>query len=109
MFCFCCVGKKTSGVSFKFGVIAMISGLIGVPLGSYLATRLRATNPKIDPLLCAIGLFVSTPFIFMALIFARNNTILVFVLIFIGEIALNLNWAIVADMLLVNFYFGLFF
>ncbi|KAK9503507.1 hypothetical protein O3M35_010052 [Rhynocoris fuscipes] len=92
--------KDVDSVAFKFGVIAMISGLIGVPLGSYLTTRLRPTVSKIDPLLCSIGLFISTPFVFLALIFSKKSTVAAFFLVFIGELTLNLNWAIVADILL---------
>ncbi|CAB0019254.1 unnamed protein product [Nesidiocoris tenuis] len=87
-------------IALVFGVIAMMSGVIGVPLGSIFATRLRATHPKIDPILCSVGLFCSAPFIFAALCVANSNTLVVFLLIFFGEVALNLNWAIVADILL---------
>ena len=83
----------------------MISGLIGVPLGSLIAQRLRAKYQRIDPLICALGLIVSSPLIFIASLVASVNTNLCYALIFFGEIFLNLNWSIVADILLVSVVF----
>lgn len=80
----------------------MLSGLIGVPLGSLLAQRLRSRYPSIDPMICAIGLLVSSPLLFGASISASKNSNVCYTLIFFGEVFLNLNWAIVADMLLVS-------
>lgn len=37
-------------VSLKFGVVTMLSGLIGVPLGSYAAQKFRIRNGRADPL-----------------------------------------------------------
>ncbi|XP_069703733.1 protein spinster isoform X2 [Periplaneta americana] len=87
-------------VTYKFGIIAMVSGLLGVPLGSIMAQRLRSRYPRIDPLICAIGLLVSAPLLFTAALFASINSNVCYTLIFFGEIFLNLNWSIVADMLL---------
>ncbi|PSN36607.1 Protein spinster [Blattella germanica] len=87
-------------VTYKFGIIAMISGLIGVPLGSIAAQRLRTRYPRIDPFICAFGLLVSSPLIFAATLLASVNTTVCYVLIFFGEVFLNLNWSIVADILL---------
>jgi MFS family permease len=87
-------------VAYTFGAITMVSGLLGVPLGSWLSTRLKKKNPRADPLICAFGLLTSTPLIFLASVVARYNTIACYTLIFFGELFLNLNWSIVADMLL---------
>ncbi|KAJ9598500.1 hypothetical protein L9F63_010820, partial [Diploptera punctata] len=87
-------------VTYKFGIIAMVSGLIGVPLGSFMAQRLRARYPRIDPMICATGLLLSSPFLFIASLMASVNTNACYALIFFGEIFLNLNWSIVADILL---------
>lgn len=87
-------------VTYKFGIIAMLSGLIGVPLGSLLAQRLRSRYPSIDPMICAIGLLVSAPLLFCASVSASKNSNVCYALIFFGEVFLNLNWSIVADMLL---------
>ncbi|RZF42670.1 hypothetical protein LSTR_LSTR001465 [Laodelphax striatellus] len=89
-----------SDIAFIFGVIAMCAGLIGVPLGSALAQYLRPRHPKADPLICAAGLLLSAPLLFMACLFAGTNVIVCYVLIFFGQILINLNWSIVADILL---------
>lgn len=91
-----------SRVSFIFGAITMTAGIIGVPLGSYLSTRLSKTYPRSDPVICAIGLLVSAPLIGASMIVVTANSTLAYLLVFLGEVALNCNWAIVADMLLVR-------
>ncbi|XP_034942210.1 protein spinster isoform X3 [Chelonus insularis] len=87
-------------VSFVFGIIAMLAGLIGVPLGSFMAQKLRLIWHQADPLICAVGLLVSTPLIFFAVLTANSHSIICFFLIFFGQLALNLTWSIVADILL---------
>ncbi|XP_022183813.2 protein spinster [Nilaparvata lugens] len=89
-----------SDVAFNFGVIAMVAGLIGVPLGSALAQYLRPRFPKADPLICAFGLLLSAPLLFVASLCAGSNVNVTYVLIFFGQIFLNINWSIVADILL---------
>lgn len=80
----------------------MASGLIGVPLGSYLAQRFRQHSQKCDPIICAWGLFISAPMVFIALVLARTNGFWCFTFVFFAEVSLNLCWSIVADMLLVS-------
>ncbi|XP_014259012.1 protein spinster isoform X3 [Cimex lectularius] len=91
---------NTTEVSLIFGAISMLAGIVGVPLGSMLATRMRNRYPSADPLICSFGLFISAPFIFAALVLANSNTTVVYFLVFLGSVSLNLNWAIVADILL---------
>uniref|UniRef100_A0A8W7PXX4 Major facilitator superfamily (MFS) profile domain-containing protein n=1 Tax=Anopheles coluzzii TaxID=1518534 RepID=A0A8W7PXX4_ANOCL len=90
----------TKRVSFIFGAITMTTGIIGVPLGSYLSQRLNAKNVKADPYICATGLLLSAPLLVGAMFSVRANIYATYALIFFGELALNLNWAIVADILL---------
>ncbi|CAG0885459.1 unnamed protein product [Cyprideis torosa] len=92
--------KDQENVSFIFGLITMVSGIIGVPMGSFIAQRLRHRYPKSDPIVCAVGLLLSAPLLLAASFVASTSTVLSFVLIFFGELALNMNWAIVADILL---------
>lgn len=92
-------------VAFIFGSITMISGIIGVPLGAYLAQRLRKKHQRADPVICGFGLLISAPCIVAAMLLVSVNAPAAYCLIFIGEIALNLNWAIVADILLVRINF----
>lgn len=92
-------------VSYKFGILAMVSGLLGVPLGSFIAQALRPQYNSIDPKICAIGLLSSTPFVYFALMTAGTNTILCYISIFLGELFLNLTWALVADIVLVSYVY----
>lgn len=93
-------GDAEDDVAYKFGVIAMLSGLVGVPLGSFVTQILRLRFPRIDPLVCAGGLILSAPVCFFAILTPSTNVALCYSLMFIGELFLNLNWSIVADILL---------
>lgn len=86
----------------------MVAGLIGVPMGSYVSQALIKRFPTIDPLLCAFGLLLSVPLLAGAMLVVSFNANAAYTLVFFGELALNLNWAIVADILLVrNLHFTL--
>ncbi|XP_017754340.1 PREDICTED: protein spinster isoform X2 [Eufriesea mexicana] len=87
-------------VAYKFGLTGMAAGLIGVPLGSFLAQKLRVHWHQADPLICALGLLLSVPLLFFATITVNTNSVLCYTLIFFGQLSLNLNWSIVADILL---------
>lgn len=89
-------------VSLRFGAITMISGIIGVPLGTFLTQKLKKKSHRNDPIVCACGLFISAPLLAGGMILITENELIAYALVFIGEIALNLNWAIVADILLVR-------
>jgi len=91
---------KPTDVAFVFGVITMVSGIIGVPLGSLASTKWRPKQPRADPLICGMGLAISSIFLCLSLFTPNVNFFLAFVLIFLGEISLNLNWSIVSDILL---------
>lgn len=80
----------------------MVAGLIGVPMGSYISQALIKRFPTIDPLLCAFGLLLSVPLLAGAMLVVSFNATAAYTLVFFGELALNLNWAIVADILLVR-------
>lgn len=85
-----------------FGIVAMLAGLIGVPLGSILAQRLRAPYPKCDPYICAAGLIISAPMVFAALVMPQRSESWCYFFVFVAQVALNLCWSIVADILLVR-------
>nr|XP_016929909.1 protein spinster isoform X2 [Drosophila suzukii] len=87
-------------ISYKFGLVAMLAGLIGVPLGSFLAQRLRGNYENCDPYICAVGLFISAPMVFAALVVPQTSESLCFFFVFVAQVALNLCWSIVADILL---------
>lgn len=80
----------------------MVSGLIGVPLGMWLSQRLREKYEQADPLICGVGLLAGAPFLFFASCLCSVNIPVSYMLMFIGEVLLNLNWSIVADILLVS-------
>lgn len=80
----------------------MVSGLIGVPAGAWLGTWLIKRFPRAHPVLCGVGLLVSAPAMTLAIVLTQGYFYAPFALMFVGELALNLNWAIVADMSLVR-------
>ncbi|XP_026327125.1 protein spinster isoform X3 [Hyposmocoma kahamanoa] len=87
-------------VSYKFGLVGMFAGALGVPLGSALAQRLRARVPDADPLICGFALLASAPLVFFALSAINVHVVLTYVLIFLGMLTVNLTWSIVADIIL---------
>ncbi|XP_014788821.1 protein spinster homolog 1 isoform X1 [Octopus bimaculoides] len=91
---------EMADVSLKFGVITCAAGFIGVAAGSVAAQYYRRRNPRADPLICANGILLCTPFLFFTLVTMQYSITASWVLIFIGETFLCLNWAIVADILL---------
>ncbi|XP_076269936.1 lysolipid transporter protein spinster isoform X2 [Rhynchophorus ferrugineus] len=93
-------GDNSDSISLRFGIVAMISGLLGVPAGSMLAQRLRHRWKRVDAYICGFGMLLSCPFVFAAIFVARYSTNACFALVFFGELFLNLTWAIVADILL---------
>ena len=81
----------------------MLSGIVGVIMGAMASTTLKKKFPRADPLICGAGLAICCiVFSFSLYIFAENYIIIALVLIFLGEVAINLNWSIVADILLVR-------
>lgn len=94
--------NKPHSVSYKFGVVAMVSGIVGVPLGSAIAQYFRPRHPDVDPIVCATGLMISAPFVYFSLIVAKYSSGWCFFLVLIAEISLNLCWSLVADMVLVR-------
>ncbi len=78
----------------------MMSGIVGVPLGSILSTKLKQKYPRADPIICGAGLLISALLLGLGIFAASWNIHVAFLLLFVGEVALNLNWSIVADILL---------
>jgi MFS family permease len=89
-----------SSVPFVFGVVTMMSGVVGVPLGMVLSTKLKAKYPRADPIICGVGILISAVFLTLGMLLCESNIVATFAFIFIGEVSLNLNWSIVADILL---------
>ncbi|XP_045772882.1 protein spinster isoform X1 [Maniola jurtina] len=85
-------------VSFIFGALTMASGVVGVPLGAWLGAALVKRWGRAHAVICGVGLLVSTPAMALAMLLTDVYFYAPFALMFFGEVALNLNWAIVADM-----------
>ncbi|KAI3359821.1 hypothetical protein L3Q82_013827, partial [Scortum barcoo] len=96
----CLEGNCASSDSLIFGVITCVTGVLGVASGVQVSRQLRTRTPRADPLVCAAGLLLSAPFLYLAIVFAQASTIATYVFIFLGETFLSMNWAIVADILL---------
>lgn len=96
----CVEGNCASNDSLIFGAITCITGVLGVASGVQVSRKLRTRTPRADPLVCAAGLLLSAPFLYLAIVFAQDSTIATYVFIFFGETFLSMNWAIVADILL---------
>ncbi|XP_034298983.2 protein spinster homolog 1 isoform X2 [Magallana gigas] len=87
-------------IAFIFGGITVAAGFIGVALGAEASRRYKRINPRADPLVCAFGLLMCTPFLFFGLWLSESNIPVSWALIFFGETFLCLNWSIIADILL---------
>lgn len=90
----------------KFGIVAMASGLVGVPLGPIIAQKWRTTNAACDPIICAYGVLISAPLVYLVLITSGYNTGLSFMFVFFAMVSLNLTWSLVADMVLVRIVYN---
>lgn len=80
----------------------MAAGVVGLSLGSVLSQALKHRFPFVDPIICGVGLILSAPLLVATTYATTRNTALTYVLLFLGQVTLNLNWAIVCDMLLVR-------
>ena len=88
-----------TSVPFIFGLVTMLSGIVGVPLGMLLSTKLRAVYPRADPIICGAGILISALFLTLGIILCDSHVVLALVLIFLARSeTLNLNWSIVPDM-----------
>ncbi|XP_073697927.1 protein spinster homolog 1 [Garra rufa] len=86
--------------SLIFGVVTVVSGILGVASGVQVSKKLRTRTARADPLVCAAGLLLAAPFLYLSVMFAEDSTVATYFFIFLGETFLSMNWAIVADILL---------
>ncbi|XP_047563969.1 protein spinster homolog 3 isoform X2 [Lutra lutra] len=86
--------------SLIFGILTVVTGIIGVVLGAEAARRYKKVNPRAEPLICAFSLLAAAPCLFLALILARVTLLASYVFLVLGELLLSCNWAVVADILL---------
>uniref|UniRef100_A0A8C9X8H5 SPNS lysolipid transporter 3, sphingosine-1-phosphate (putative) n=1 Tax=Sander lucioperca TaxID=283035 RepID=A0A8C9X8H5_SANLU len=96
-----CVQEPCNPIdSYIFGAVTVVTGIVGACLGSGLSRRFRDKVPNADPLICAIGLLGSAPCLFITIFVASASIPATYVFIFIGELLISLNWAVLADILL---------
>jgi hypothetical protein len=90
-------------VAVIFGAETVVAGILGIFAGSFLGQKLRRIYPTADPIVCGVGLLASAPLMLETLILASGpSAITTFVVMFFGQLFLNLNWSLVADITLVN-------
>ncbi|KAM4544782.1 protein spinster homolog 3 isoform 1-T3 [Odontesthes bonariensis] len=96
-----CNGEACNSTdSYVFGAVTVATGILGGVLGTSLSKRFRDKVPYADPLICAVGMLGSVPFLFIIIFVASSSIPATYVFIFFGELLLSLNWAVLADILL---------
>ena len=89
-------------VFFMFGLIMAVAGVAGLTLGSGLSYWLRPKYRGVDPLICGGGLVPSSVLIVISFVIAYDNIWAAYILVFFGQVFLNMNWAVIVDMTLVT-------
>ncbi|XP_078278201.1 protein spinster homolog 1-like [Rhinoraja longicauda] len=92
--------KVSSTDSIIFGAITCVAGILAIVIGALISRNLRKKNPHADPLICAAGLLLSTPFLFSVIVVASKSIVATYICIFFGEMFLAMNFSIVSDILL---------
>ncbi|XP_059005486.1 protein spinster homolog 3 isoform X9 [Mustela lutreola] len=95
-----CEDVRYLGRNLIFGILTVVTGIIGVVLGAEAARRYKKVNPRAEPLICACSLLAAALCLFLALILARVTLLASYVFLVLGELLLSCNWAVVADILL---------
>ncbi|XP_041626645.1 protein spinster homolog 3 isoform X3 [Vulpes lagopus] len=86
--------------SLIFGILTVVTGIIGVVLGAEASRRFKRVNPRAEPLVCACSLLAAAPCLYLALLLARTTFTVSYVFLALGELLLSCNWAVVAEILL---------
>ena len=79
-----CEKITEADISSRFGIVMALAGLLGVPLGSFIAQAIRHKIPNADPLVCGSTLLLSVPVIFFGFYSARYNIQWCYGLVFFG-------------------------
>lgn len=56
-----------------------MSGVLGVASGVQVSRLLRRRTGRADPLVCAAGLLLCAPFLYLAIVFAQASTVATYV------------------------------
>jgi hypothetical protein len=108
-----------------FGIVTIVAGVLGVVAGSFMGQKLRIRFPSagkilfvsfwkftfqnyifivfLDAIICGVGMLCSAPFFYAVLVLALGPLWVIYILCFIALWFINLNWALVGDILLVSF------
>lgn len=97
-----CVCFSKFRISLVFGIVTVVSGMIGVPTGMFLSNWLKPVFPQVDPLICGAGLVGSAVLLVFVFTVASQNVYACFVLIFFAEFLISLNWSVANDITLVR-------
>ncbi len=62
-----------------FGIITVVTGILGVASGVQLSKKLRIKTSRADPLVCAAGLLLAAPFLYLSIMFAQASTVATYV------------------------------
>jgi hypothetical protein len=68
----------------------------------------RKRNPRGDPIVCGVAVVLAMPFLFCVLLLSKDHLVLTWIFIFIAETLLCSNWALISDMLMVEFFLRIF-
>ncbi|KAE9547455.1 hypothetical protein FO519_009333 [Halicephalobus sp. NKZ332] len=94
-----------ANISLTFGVITCLAGLSGVVIGSniskYCSKKLdHEAAVQANPVICGSGVLISTPLMFLSLVFTVTSMNLGWVLIFIAVTCMCINWAVNVDIIM---------
>ncbi|XP_041626648.1 protein spinster homolog 3 isoform X6 [Vulpes lagopus] len=95
-----CEDVRYLGTNLIFGILTVVTGIIGVVLGAEASRRFKRVNPRAEPLVCACSLLAAAPCLYLALLLARTTFTVSYVFLALGELLLSCNWAVVAEILL---------
>jgi len=85
-------------VTFYFGVVTCVGGLLGVISGMLLSKYLRPRFQWIDPVICGTSLLLSIPLLVGGILLAKDHLVISYVVILFGMYFLNFNWSVAVDM-----------
>lgn len=92
---------KEDYADLLFGGVTVLAGIFGTLSGSELSKFLGRYTRKSEAIVCALGISVGTPFLYLALTVVQYRIMtLSWVMVFLAEFFFCLNWAPVAAILL---------
>lgn len=98
-----CVGDDCdyAEISFIFGIITCVAGFGGVGIGAESARRWKINGCKYaDALICAIGLLLGAPLLYIGLHLATVNIDISWTLVFFANLTICFTWTLISDMTL---------